>query len=109
MPRPSFVSKVNHSSDLATKFDGRVAASLLETMELDELIAHSLEDYEVMARALAGDAGRLAGFRARLVENRLTSPLFDIDRFRGGIEAAYSRMVEISRAGRAPESFALPA
>jgi predicted O-linked N-acetylglucosamine transferase (SPINDLY family) len=44
-----------------------------------------------------------------LLQNRLTSPLFDTDRFRRDIETAYLRMVEISRAGRAPESFVLPA
>jgi len=89
------------------QFDGRVAASLLETMELGELVARDLNHYEVMARALACDAARLADLRARLAKNRLTSPLFDTDGFRKGIEAVYSRMVEISRAGRMPESFAL--
>jgi len=90
------------------QFDGRVAASLLETMGLDELVTHDLEEYEAMARALARDAARLASLRARLAENRGASPLFDTDRFRKDIEAAYVRMMEISRAGRMPESFAVP-
>ena len=88
------------------QFDGRVAASLLKTMGLGELIAPDLNAYEALARALASDAARLADLRARLAKNRLTSPLFDTDGFRKGIEAVYSRMVEISRAGRIPESFA---
>jgi predicted O-linked N-acetylglucosamine transferase (SPINDLY family) len=91
------------------QFDGRVAASLLETMGLGELITASLDGYAAMARALACDPARLARLRVRLAESRLTSPLFDTERFCGDIEAAYSRMVEISRAGRAPESFVLKA
>ena len=31
--------------------------------------------------------------RARLAQNRLSSPLFDTDRFRVAIEAAYQAMV----------------
>ena len=89
------------------QFDGRVAASLLETMELGELVTSDLDAYEATARALACDAVRLADLRHRLAENRLTGPLFDTDGFRRDIEAVYSRMVEISRAGRAPESFVL--
>jgi predicted O-linked N-acetylglucosamine transferase (SPINDLY family) len=89
------------------QFDGRVAASLLETMGLGELVARDLDAYAATARALAHDAARLADLRVRLAENRLTSPLFDTDGFRRDIEAVYSRMVEISRAGRAPESFVL--
>ncbi|MEO8300260.1 MAG: tetratricopeptide repeat protein [Rhizomicrobium sp.] len=91
------------------EFDGRVAASLLEAMGLGELIARDLAAYETVARTLACDAARLADLRARLAENRLSSPLFDTGGFCGDIEAAYSRMVEISRAGRMAESFVLTA
>jgi protein O-GlcNAc transferase len=91
------------------QFDGRVAASLLETMGLPELVTHSLEEYEAMALALARDPARLAGLRTRLAESRRTSPLYDTDGFRRHIEAAYLRMMEISRQGRAPESFTVPA
>jgi predicted O-linked N-acetylglucosamine transferase (SPINDLY family) len=88
------------------QFDGRVAASLLETVGLPELITDTLERYETLALDLARDPGRLAGLRARLAENRLSSPLFDIGRFCAAIESAYLRMVERARAGLAPESFA---
>jgi predicted O-linked N-acetylglucosamine transferase (SPINDLY family) len=94
---------------LGGQFDGRVAASLLRAVGLDELIAHDLGAYEAMALALAQDAPRLADLRTRLAENRLTSPLFDTEGFCKDIEAAYSRMVEISRAGRKPESLVFPA
>jgi predicted O-linked N-acetylglucosamine transferase (SPINDLY family) len=93
---------------LGTQFDGRVAASLLETIGLPELVAHNMEDYEALALALARDPARLKALRTRLAENRRTSPLYDTDRFRRSLEAAFLRMMEISRAGQAPQSFAVP-
>jgi len=93
---------------LGSQFDGRVAASLLETVGLPELVTHTLQDYEALALALARDPARLGNLRARLQENRLTSPLYDTGRFARALEAAYLHMMEMSRAGRAPESFAVP-
>ena len=90
---------------LGTQFDGRVAASLLETMGLPELVTQSLEDYEALALALARDPARLQALRDKLAQCRRTSPLYDTDRFRRGIESAYERMMEILKAGQAPASF----
>jgi predicted O-linked N-acetylglucosamine transferase (SPINDLY family) len=93
---------------LGAQFDGRVAASLLEAVGLPELVTHNLVDYEALALALARDSARLSSFREKLAANRLTSPLYDTDRFRQSIEAAYLRMMERARQGRAPESFVVP-
>jgi predicted O-linked N-acetylglucosamine transferase (SPINDLY family) len=92
---------------LGRQFDGRVAASLLETIGMPELVTASLDDYEALALALARDPERLAGLRARLAANRLSSPLYDVARFTRSLEAAYRRMMEISHSGRSPESFAV--
>jgi protein O-GlcNAc transferase len=73
-------------------FAGRVAASLLNAVGLPELVTESLADYEALALALARDPARLQGLKDRLVQNLATAPLFDADRFRQGIEAAYARM-----------------
>jgi protein O-GlcNAc transferase len=89
------------------QFDGRVAASLLHAAGLAELVTHSIADYEALALALARDPGRLATMRSRLAANRGQSPLFDAARYCRHIEAAYVRMVEISRAGGTPENFAV--
>src|SRR6185295_18710123 len=48
-----------------TQFDGRVAASLLETIGLTELVTHSIEDYESLALALTRDPARLAALKTR--------------------------------------------
>jgi predicted O-linked N-acetylglucosamine transferase (SPINDLY family) len=85
-----------------------VAASLLECVGLPELVTRSLEEYEASTLALACDPSRLAGLRARLAQTRLTSALYDTEGFRKPLEAAYLHMMEISRQGRAPESFTVP-
>jgi predicted O-linked N-acetylglucosamine transferase (SPINDLY family) len=90
-----------------SQFDGRVAASLLETIGLPELVAHSTNDYERLAVSLAREPARLRDLRARLQVRVRTSPLYDTDRFRRSLEKAYLRMVEIMRGGRGPESFAV--
>jgi len=90
---------------LGSEFDGRVAASLLYAMGLPELVADTLKGYEELALDLAKDPTRLTGLRERLAANRLTSSLYDTDRLRKSIEAAFLRMVEIARGGGPAESF----
>jgi protein O-GlcNAc transferase len=92
-----------------TTFAGRVAASLLHAMGVDELITGSLEDYEALALELATNRERLAGVKAKLAANRGTHPLFDTDRFRRHIESAYTTMWERHQNGEPPESFSVPA
>jgi predicted O-linked N-acetylglucosamine transferase (SPINDLY family) len=88
-------------------FAGRVGASLLAAVGLPELITRSWEEYEALALKLAADGGRLADIRARLARNRRTQPLFDTDRYRRHIEAAYITMWERAQRGDAPSSFAV--
>ena len=89
-------------------FVGRMATSLLHAIGLPELATSSLADYEALAIALARDPKRLGEIKAKLAQNRDALPLFDTDRFRCGLEAAYVRMWELWQDGRPPESFAIP-
>jgi protein O-GlcNAc transferase len=86
-------------------FAGRVAASLLHAAGLPELVTDTLADYEALALELARDPERLATLRQRIAEGRATCALFDTDRFRRHIEAAYTRMWEGWRRGDAPQGF----
>jgi protein O-GlcNAc transferase len=86
-------------------FAGRVAASLLKAVGLPELVTHSVADYEALALRLATDAAMLQRVRETLAANRLSHPLFDTDRFRRNIEAAYLRMWETWQRGEAPQAF----
>lgn len=88
-------------------FAGRVAASLLSAIGLPELITEDLKTYEALAARLGREAGQLQSLRDKLAKNRLTQPLFDTDRSRRHIEAAYRRMWEIAQRGEEPRSFAI--
>lgn len=89
-------------------FASRVAASLLHCLDLPELVTASLADYEALAFTLANDRALLGNYRSRLLRNRETHPLFDNERYRRHIEAAYERMVEIARSGEKPTGFTIP-
>ncbi len=84
---------------VGTTFPGRVAASLLNTMGLQQLVTASPEDYVEQAVALAADPVRMSGLRDVLEARRRTSPLFDTPRFARHIESAYRQMLERQRAG----------
>ena len=89
-------------------YAARMAGSLLHAIGLLELITHTLAEYESLALQLATDAPRLSVIRQRLARNRNTFPLFDTDRFRRNVEAAYVTMWEKSQRGEGPCSFAVP-
>ena len=86
---------------------GRVAASLLHAIGLPELVTVTLADYEALALRIATEPALLVAARTKLARNRQTHPLFDIDRFRRHIEAAYTRMWKIFERGEPPQSFSV--
>jgi predicted O-linked N-acetylglucosamine transferase (SPINDLY family) len=92
---------------LGASFPGRVGASLLQAAGLPELVTESLAEYEAAALKLATDPVLLQTLREKLSRNRLSFPLFDTDRFRRDIEAAYTRMWEIAKRGEPPRAFAV--
>ena len=89
-------------------FAGRVGASLLSAIGLPELIGDDLEGYEKLAKALASDAKKHQALKAKLAKNRLTTPLFDAERFCRHMEAAFVTMADAARRGEAPKAFAVP-
>jgi predicted O-linked N-acetylglucosamine transferase (SPINDLY family) len=84
-------------------FAARVAASLLNAIELPEMITTSLDDYQSLAVALARDPARLRQIRDKLSENRLTTPLFDTPRFTRNLEATYREMHRRHQQGLPPD------
>jgi predicted O-linked N-acetylglucosamine transferase (SPINDLY family) len=86
-------------------FASRVAASLLLALDLPELICADLSDYEAQALILAQHPSRLLELRSRLGQQERTAALFDMDRFRAGLEAAYLTMWRRREAGLEPVSF----
>jgi protein O-GlcNAc transferase len=88
-------------------FAARVASSLLRALELPELVADSLAEYETLALALARDPVRLQSVRNKLAANLPVAPLFDSQQFCNGLETAYRKMWGIMRTNQAPRSFSL--
>jgi predicted O-linked N-acetylglucosamine transferase (SPINDLY family) len=87
---------------MGESFAARVAGSLLNALNLPELIANTREQYEAMAIELASNPGRLAQLRERLAANKSTAPLFDTTLLTRHIERAYEQMYERHQAGLAP-------
>ena len=74
-------------------FPGRVAASLLKAIDLPELVTTRLGDYEAKALELAKNPALLAATKQKLLRSRRATPLYDSERFRQAIEAAYEKML----------------
>jgi predicted O-linked N-acetylglucosamine transferase (SPINDLY family) len=70
----------------------RVAASLLKAVGLPELITDSLGEYFARAQHLANNPADLTALRARLEPQRVTSPLFDVQRYCRHFENALVEM-----------------
>ena len=73
-----------------SRFGGnRLGASMLASLGLHELIAHTQADYLAIARGLAADLPRLAALRRGLRARMRASPLTDRGRFMRDLEQAY--------------------
>ena len=90
---------------LGETFAGRVAASLLKAIGLDELITRTLAEYEALALRLSRDPASLATLKDSLNRNRDTCLLFDTQSATRYIETAYQTMADIARRREKPRSF----
>jgi predicted O-linked N-acetylglucosamine transferase (SPINDLY family) len=70
-------------------FAGRVAASQITALGLNELIANSEDEYIAKALEFATNPSALKAVRQRLEDNRAHSPLFDTKRYAKDLETLY--------------------
>lgn len=75
-------------------FASRVAASLLTAMHLPDLITETVEQYEGLAIKLASHPEQLQHIKVKLKQNRLTTSLFDTERYTKNLESAFIQMVD---------------
>lgn len=75
-------------------FPSRLAASLLHSLEIPELITHSSEEYEHIAIELARDPSRLQAIKKKVSAHKLNARLFDTNFFTRSIEAVYLEMAK---------------
>jgi len=88
---------------IGQSFAARVAASLLNAMDLPELITQNQQEYEALAVELATHPEKLAQIKQKIQDHRLTKPLFDTPRYTQNIEAAYTQMYERYQADLPPD------
>lgn len=90
-------------------FISRMAASLVRTAGLPELVTHSLTEFEAKAVTLAGEPALLARARATLIAGRTQSPLFDARRFARELEESLVRAWMETTGQQAPDAVGCPA
>ncbi len=88
---------------MGKSFASRVAASLINVIGLPELITNNREEYETLAIELAKSPEQLVSIKQKLVNNRLTTPLFDTPVFTKNLETAFEKMYERHQGGLAPD------
>jgi len=79
---------------IGESFASRVAASLLRSIGLPELITTTWAEYEALAIDLATHSERLGAIRGSLKKNRFTTALFNTPLFAKNLESAYIKMYE---------------
>ncbi|MEQ8248021.1 MAG: tetratricopeptide repeat protein [Alphaproteobacteria bacterium] len=87
----------------------RLGATLLHGIDMDDMIAPTLETYIDRAVTLAEDPGALAALRDRLAKNRAMSPLFDFNAYVHDLERAYSAIWARHTSGAPPDLIDLKA
>ncbi len=84
-------------------FAARVAGSLLNAIDLPELITTTEEAYENLALDLATNPQKLQAIKEKLLANRDTKPLFDTALFTQHLEEAYRKIYDLYYQGAKPE------
>ena len=79
---------------IGNSFTSRVAASLLNAVNLPELITTSQEQYESLAIQLALHPEKLKSIRDKLINNLSTAPLYDTTLYARNLESAYLAMYD---------------
>jgi predicted O-linked N-acetylglucosamine transferase (SPINDLY family) len=86
-----------------SSFVSRMAAGVLSSIGLTELVATSLGDYESRAVAFGLDRQRLSQLRAQLLDQRTRSSApYDSKVFSGLLEHTYTAMFNRAAAGEPP-------
>ena len=86
-------------------FASRVAGSLNHHLGMPEMNATDDPAFVMKAVRFGRDAGYRAAIKAKLLKQRVTSGLFDIQGFARDFEGLLWRMAEHRRAGKLPETF----
>jgi predicted O-linked N-acetylglucosamine transferase (SPINDLY family) len=84
-------------------YQARMGASIVNALNLPELITTSSEDYESLAIELATNPDKLKAIKDKLASNLSTAPLYDTKLFTKNLESAYTEMYERYHKGLEPD------
>jgi len=88
-------------------FASRMAASILNSIELPELITTTQQQYEYLAIEFASKPMKLKAIKDKLGKNRVHKSLFDTLGFTKKIESAYTKIYERYQSDLAPDNIYL--
>jgi len=89
---------------LGKNFQGRVAASLLNSVGLSNLITKSLDEYERLAIQFAIKEKNIIDIKNKLYNNLKSSSLFNTEIFTYNIEKAYKEIYERYKSNLKPDN-----
>ena len=84
-------------------FASRMAASLLNAVNLPEMITTTQKQYESLAIKLATHPEKLKIIKDKLVNNLSTAPLYDTPLFTRNLESAYLAIYDRYQQGLDPD------
>jgi predicted O-linked N-acetylglucosamine transferase (SPINDLY family) len=84
-------------------YQARMGASIVNALNLPELITSTPEEYESLAIELATNPEKLNAIKAKLNDNLSTAPLYDTKLFTKNLESAYTQMYDRHHQGEEPE------
>ena len=76
-------------------FASRVASSLLQALDMNDLICTTQTDYEARAIALGVDPNAYTLIKQRLLQNKAKSELFDARAYTRDLESIYAKLLAI--------------
>jgi predicted O-linked N-acetylglucosamine transferase (SPINDLY family) len=88
-------------------FPGRVTASLLYAVGLEELITYTTEEYENVAVELASNPSKIELIKTKLIKNIPIKPLFDSNLYTNNLEAAYMKIYQYHQADLPPNHISI--
>ena len=88
---------------LGNSFASRMGSSILNAINLPELITTSQKEYEALAIELATNPKKLKAIKDKLAKNLPSAPLYDTPAFTKHLESAYKTMYDRYHEGLKPE------
>ena len=88
---------------LGHSYQARMGASIVNALNLPELITNTPEEYEALAIELATDPKKMKTIKDKLARNLTTAPLYNTKLFVKNLESAYTMMYERHHEGLEPD------